>query len=98
MFNLKNLVDTETCVTNSHKSTVDLILTNKPSSFQKTMATETGLSDFHKLVSTFFKSRCSWLKSKTVYCRNYENFNNSNFLKDLSNNNLLLDSHDPNEN
>ena len=62
------------------------------------MATETGLSDFHKLVSTFFKSRYSWLKSKAVYCRNYENFNSSNFLKDLSNNNRLLDSHDPNEN
>ena len=26
------LADTETCVTNSHKSTIDLILTNKPSS------------------------------------------------------------------
>ena len=35
MFNLKNLVDAETCITISHKSTVDLILTNKPSSFQK---------------------------------------------------------------
>ena len=32
MFNLTNLVDTETCVTNSHKSTIDLMLTNKPSS------------------------------------------------------------------
>ena len=40
MFNLANLVDTETCVTNSDKSTIDLILTNKPSSFQKTMATK----------------------------------------------------------
>ena len=98
MFNLTNLVDTEACVTNSHKSTIDLTLTNKPSSFQKTMAAETGLSDFHKLVSTFFKSHYSRLKLKIVYCRNYKNFNNSNFLKDLSNNTLFLYSHDPNEN
>ena len=37
-------------VTNSHKSIIDLTLTNKQNSFQKTMPTETGLSDFHKLV------------------------------------------------
>ena len=35
MFNLTNLVDTETCVTNFNKSAIDLILTKKPSSFQK---------------------------------------------------------------
>ena len=72
MFNLTSLVDTETRVKNSHKSTIDLILTNKPSSFQKTMATETGLSDFHKLVSTFFKSHYTRLKPKIVYYRNYK--------------------------
>ena len=98
MFNLTNLVVTKTCVTNFHKSTIDLILTNKPSSFQKTMATETGLSDFHELVSTFFKSHHSRLKSKIVYYRNQKNFNNSNFLKDLSNNTLFLDSGYANEN
>ena len=64
MFNLTNSVDNETCVTNSHKSTIDLILTNTPSSFKKTMATETGLSDFHKLVSTFLKSHYARLKPK----------------------------------
>ena len=48
MFHLTNLIDTQTCVTNSHKSTIDLIVTNKPNSFQKTMAIKTGLSDFHK--------------------------------------------------
>ena len=62
------------------------------------MATEAGLSDFHKLVSTFFKSHYSRLKTKIVYYRNSKNFNNSNFLKDLSNNTLFLDSDNPNEN
>ena len=98
MFNFTNLVVTKTCVTNFHKSTIDLILTNKPSSFQKTMATETGLSDFHQLVSIFFKSHYSRLTPKIMYYRNYKNFSNSNFLKDLSNSTIILDSDDPNEN
>ena len=34
---------------------------------------ETALSDFHKLVSTFFKSHYSRLKPKIVYYRNYKN-------------------------
>ena len=35
----------------------DLILANKQKSFQNTCITKTGLSDFHKLISTFFKLR-----------------------------------------
>ena len=62
------------------------------------MATETGLSDFHQLVSIFFKSHYSRLTPKIMYYRNYKNFRNSNFLKDLSNNTIILDSDDPNEN
>ena len=34
--NLTNLVKSETCYTNNHKSTIDLFLTNKPRSFQFT--------------------------------------------------------------
>ena len=54
LFNLTNLIKTETCFTNSHKSLIDLFLTNKPLSIQKTHVTERGLSDYHKLISTFF--------------------------------------------
>ena len=53
------MVDTESCVANSHNSSIDLILTNKPSSFQQTMATETGLSNFHFLWVSLF-----WAKAK----------------------------------
>ena len=54
LFNLTNLIKTETCFTKSHKSLIDLFLTNKPLSIQKTHLTERGLSDYHKLISTFF--------------------------------------------
>ena len=37
--NLTNLVKSETCFMNNHKSTLDLILTNKSRSFQMTNVT-----------------------------------------------------------
>ena len=48
-FNLTNLVKSETCFMNNHKSAIDLILTNKPRSFQITNVTEIGVSDCHDL-------------------------------------------------
>ena len=38
------------------KSSKDLILTNKTSSFQLTKATETGVNDEHLLISTYMKN------------------------------------------
>ena len=63
--NLTNLVKSDTCYTNNHKSTSDLFLTNKPRSFQFTSVTETGLSDYHRLITTFMKSHFSRLKAHT---------------------------------
>ena len=56
LFTLTNLIKSCTCFTKNHASTIDLFLTNKPLLFQKTTVCETGLSDYHKLISTFFKS------------------------------------------
>ena len=53
LFDLSSLIKTETCCSKNHKSTIDLFLTNRPLSFQKTRTTETGISDYHKLISTF---------------------------------------------
>ena len=44
VFNLTNLIKSETCYTNSHKLTIDLFFTNKPLSFQGTSTTETVTS------------------------------------------------------
>ena len=82
---LSNLVRSETCFMNNHKSTIDLILTNKPRSFQVTNVTETGVSHCHKLITTFMKSYISRLL-KVHYCK-FENLpicsrsNKSNTLK-----------------
>ena len=52
LFNLTDLVISPTCFTKTHKSTIDLILTNTGNCFQKTKITETDLSDFHKLIQS----------------------------------------------
>ena len=80
-FNLTNLVKSNTCFTKNNKSTIDLLLTNKPMSFQVTNTTETGLSDCHKLISSFMKSYISRLKPETNFYRNYINFDEEKSVK-----------------
>ena len=96
--NLTNLIRNETCFTRDHKSTIDLILTNKPKSFQNTYITETGLSDLYKLISTFFKTQITRLKPKIVFNRNCLHFEDSRFLEDLNSTDFSLNTDDPNKN
>ena len=98
LFNLKNFISSPRCFTKTHKSTIDLILTNKESCFQKTKVTETGLSDFHKLISTFLRSQFCRLKPKKIYYRNFKNFNEKNFLEEVKNTDFRFNSDDLNEN
>ena len=55
-FNLKNPVTKPTCYKSLTGSIIDLILTNKPRSFQNTSVCETGLSGCQKLIFTILKS------------------------------------------
>ena len=81
---LRNLVNEPTCFKNpNNPSNINLILTNKPRSFQNTSAIETGLSDFHKLTVTVLKTNFAKLPPKILYYRNYNYFNNEHFRKDL---------------
>ena len=98
MFNLQSLIKKEASITKALKSTIDLILTNKPLSFQSSSVIETGISDHHKLIATFFKSHFTRLNPKTVYYRNFKNFDENCFLNDLKETNFELSTDDPNEN
>ena len=82
----------------NRKSIIDLILTNKPLHFQKTRVVETGLSDYHKMISTFFKACSSKLKTKVIYYRSYKKFNESDFLCSLNKANFDFFKNDPNQN
>ena len=82
----------------NHKSTIDLFLTNNPKSFFKTHTTETGFIDYHKLISTSFKSILLRLKPKVIFYRNYKKCNEKSFLHHLQNKNFSMSSNDPNLN
>ena len=86
--NLQSLISKETCFTNNHKSIIDLILANKPNSFQKSSIIETDVSDYHELVGTFFKLHFNRISPKTVCYRNYTNFDQDSFLSDLQKRNF----------
>ena len=55
-FNLTNLIKDKTCHTKNHKSSIDIILTNKPKSFQHTVVFETGIGDYHLMICTSLKT------------------------------------------
>ena len=64
-FNLTYLVESETRYTNNHTSTINVILTTKPPSFQFTNVTEMGLSDYHGLINyNFHEVTCFEIKIK----------------------------------
>ena len=57
VYNFKSLISKSTCYKNpDNSSCIDLILTNCPNYFQNSSTFQTGLSDFHKLILTLFKS------------------------------------------
>ena len=90
LFHLTNIVKSDTCFTKTHTSLIDLILTNKPSSFNKTLVTETGLSGYHKMILHFLR-----LRTKVITYRNYKRFHEENFLNDLKETNIIMNEKDP---
>ena len=91
-FNLTNIVKRNTCFTKNNKSKTDVLLTNKAISFQVTNTTETGVSDCHKLISSFMKSYISRPQPKSIFFRNYKNFDKEKFVKVFS-----FSNNDPNK-
>ena len=60
-----------------------MFLSNRTRSFHNTAITETGISDHHKSITSFFKSHFERISPKKVEYRNYKKFNITNFLRDL---------------
>ena len=80
IYNFENLIDKPTCYKKpTNSSCVDLILTNRPRSFQNSCTFETRLSDFHKMTLTVLKSPFAKQKPRILYYRDYSFFNNSLF-------------------
>lgn len=49
-FSPLDLVQGHTCLTKTHKISIDLLLTNRKFSFQLTQGIETGINDVHFLI------------------------------------------------
>ena len=96
-FSLTNLVKHKTCFKNTDGTLLDVILTNKPNSFQRTEVTETGLSDCHKLVSTFFRSTFVKIPPKIIKYRSYKTYDKQNFLHELDQRLIQRDIYETND-
>ena len=66
-YEAKNLVKDKTCFKSiNNPSYIDLFITNKPNSFQNTIAISKGLSDFHMMTITVLKSSFKKNKPKEI--------------------------------
>ena len=64
--NLKSLIKVPNCFKSTdNPSCIDVILTNRPHSFQNSIALETGLSDFHFLTVTVRKHHLERCRQKS---------------------------------
>ena len=86
VFDLSNMIKNNTCFMSQKGTSIDVMLTNKPTSFFKTSTIETGLSDHHKLVISFLKSQNSFkLKPKNIVYRETKKIDLERFKQDISN-------------
>ena len=85
LYNLNSLIKVPTCFkSKENPSCIDLILTNKPHSFQHSTVLETGLSDFHLLTVTVLKTTFRKGPPKKVRYRDYKNYCPFEFQNELS--------------
>ena len=84
IYGCKNIVKDKTCFKNPINPTcIDLIITNRPKSFQESEVIETGLSDFHKMSLTVMKVFYNKQKPKIFQYRKYKDFSNEDFMHEL---------------
>ena len=83
-FDLVNLIREPTCYKNPGKpSCIDVIVTNKPISFQNSGVIETGLSDFHRMTVIITKMTSQELNPRIINYRDYKFFDNIRYRNDL---------------
>ena len=89
-YNLKSLINEPTCFKSRLNPTcIDLLLTNQDKHFQNSSTIESGLSDFHKMIITVFKTTFQKRSPTHINYRNYSKFNDENFRLELANELLL---------
>ena len=84
-YNLESIINKPTCLKNPENpnSCMDLVLTTEQERFLKARTVKTGLSDFHKMVVSIFKTSFKKQKPKIVTYRDYKRFDNVKFRESL---------------
>ena len=83
-YNLESMINKPTCFKNPRNpSCIDLVQTNKQERFLKAKTVETGLSDFHKMVVSVFKTNFKKQKPKIITYRDYKHFGNEKLRESL---------------
>lgn len=95
IFNMKNIVQKATCFTKIAKATLlDLILTCQECDFIKVCNFGTGISDVHNFIAVQLNCDLPKMFPKKKLCRSFKNFDVTNFLQDLENQNLDMSNFD----
>lgn len=81
---LVNLVRQKTCFKSPQGSCIDLMLTNCKNCFQFSTVIETGLSDYHLMPISMFKSGYHRLPPKIIEHRDFKHFQGQSFHSELS--------------
>ena len=95
IFNMKNIVKKATCFTKIAKATLlNLILTCQECDFKKVCNFGTGISDVHNFIAVQLNCDLPKMFPKKKLCRSFKNFDVTNFLQDLENQNLDMSNFD----
>ena len=82
--NCQNIFKEKTCFKNPHSpSYIDLVITNRPKSFQNSTVIDTCLSNFYKISLTFLNIFYKKQHPNIATYRNYRNFDNKLFMNDV---------------
>ena len=73
------IITGKTCFKKTTGTSIDISLTNRPRSFLKLAIFETGLSDHHKLILSFFRSYFSLILPKLHNTGNIKHLSNPYF-------------------
>ena len=80
------LISEPTCFKSINPTCIDNFLTNKKTSFIKTLTFEMGVFDHHKLIGTMLRSTFSKGKPKKMFYHCHTNFDNKKKKKNYKNN------------
>ena len=83
-FSMLNLLKDYICFIKTHKSSIDLILTNKEHLFRLTKTNQTLIDVVHPLKSAFMEAQTTPLSPKKIVYKDFKNFKEENKLKDFS--------------